>query len=307
MKWLKSKDEFDAFFSGDFYAGLSGAILDFDELELGNGVILRKISAHVTSTTLISFNATTLKAPVTALQDGFDHVITAELYIPENFDCRGFHKITLVRLIAGVLRLWTTPSIRILAISNSPFSKALENGVQNFTGLPLETERRAFALASDEGENLTKLRMEEVVKLWKNAVDLAKVHPEFKLGLETINGGQFIRDPALTLISICGALEALYVRGNAELRFRTALLISSYLYPSGQKRKELYAKILKLYDQRSAAAHGNPKHDADALLDSFEILRMSLMQMIRENRVPSKEQLIDNLLLGSSASSEDKK
>jgi hypothetical protein len=60
----------------------------------------------------------------------------------------------------------------------------------------------------------------------------------------------------------------------------------------------LQKEIAKLYDKRSAAAHGKPKHDEEDLLASFNLLRRVLMTIIENKNVPSREDLED-LLFGS--------
>jgi len=46
-----------------------------------------------------------------------------------------------------------------------------------------------------------------------------------------------------------------------------------------------------LYDKRSAAAHGKPKHQSEDLVATFELLRRVLIMMIRLRAVPSKDEL----------------
>jgi hypothetical protein len=54
----------------------------------------------------------------------------------------------------------------------------------------------------------------------------------------------------------------------------------------------LQKDIAKLYDKRSAAAHGKPKHDAEDLLATFNLLRRVLFEIIIDRGVvPSKEAL----------------
>jgi hypothetical protein len=75
------------------------------------------------------------------------------------------------------------------------------------------------------------------------------------------------------------------------------VLIASYLHGPGQERANLQKEIFDLYDKRSAAAHGKPKHSTEHLLKTFNILQRVLMQMIGEKDVPSKTAL-NNMLLG---------
>jgi hypothetical protein len=48
---------------------------------------------------------------------------------------------------------------------------------------------------------------------------------------------------------------------------------------------------MRLYEDRSAAAHGLVKSKQDGLLETFELLRQVVLKMIGEGHVPSKEEL----------------
>ena len=75
------------------------------------------------------------------------------------------------------------------------------------------------------------------------------------------------------------------------MRFRVSALIASFLEKPGSSRRELQKKIAKLYDKRSAAAHGQPKHDQQHLLETFNLLRNVLFKIIESGYVPNQEQL----------------
>ena len=90
---------------------------------------------------------------------------------------------------------------------------------------------------------------------------------------------------ALTLVSLWGALEALFSPSTSELRFRVSILIASYIHPPGQQRADMQKEVFDLYDKRSAAAHGKPEHNVDRLMQTFNILQRVLMRMIGEKEV----------------------
>jgi hypothetical protein len=123
-------------------------------------------------------------------------------------------------------------------------------------------------------------------------------HADFKLAMEAFELSTFIPHHALTLVSLWGALEALFSPSTSELRFRVSVLIASYVHPPGRHRAELQEEIFDLYDKRSAAAHGKPKHNTDHLMQTFNILQRVLIKMIDEKAVPSKAAL-SNMLLGA--------
>nr|WP_304655653.1 HEPN domain-containing protein [Neorhizobium galegae] len=115
--------------------------------------------------------------------------------------------------------------------------------------------------------------------------------PEFQLAASALNAGQFIPNSALTLISLMGALEAIFSPSKTELKFRVSSLIAAYLHPYGKDRLETQKAIGLLYDKRSAAAHGKPNHAEDDVLKAFELLRAVLIRMVEDGKVPSKAEL----------------
>jgi hypothetical protein len=163
--------------------------------------------------------------------------------------------------------------------------------------LPFEIHYRDFPLAVDGGI-ATPNSLEWIRNRWPATHKLIRESAEFSLAVDAISSGQFIKSSALTLVSLWGALEALFSPSTTELRFRVSSLIAAFLEPFGNSRGLLQGQIAKLYDRRSAAAHGKPKHDEEDLLGSFNLLRRVLMTIIDNNRVPSREDLED-LLFGS--------
>jgi hypothetical protein len=49
--------------------------------------------------------------------------------------------------------------------------------------------------------------------------------------------------------------------------------------------------IARLYDKRSAAAHGKPNHETDDLLGTFNLLARVLTRILDDRAVPSKDSL----------------
>lgn len=163
---------------------------------------------------------------------------------------------------------------------------------------PIEASVEHFPLRLGAEEvATTHLRLDWVVKHWQVAVKLVGSHADFKLAMEAYELATFIPSEALTLVSLWGALEALFSPSSAELRFRVSALIASYLCKPGQARLEKQKEIFDLYDKRSAAAHGKPRHTDEHLLQSFAILRSVLIRMMEDKHVPTKVEL-GNMLMG---------
>ncbi|HCW89250.1 MAG TPA: hypothetical protein DHU56_04225 [Marinobacter sp.] len=176
------------------------------------------------------------------------------------------------------------------------FSK--ENaGAKNQTLHPFEVQGRSFPIAVCDNTAGSEA-LEWVCNHWETTKKLVDSSSEFALASVSIDQGQFIQNTALTLVSLWGALEALFSPSSAELRFRVSALIASFLEPPGTDRKERQKKIAKLYDERSKAAHGRPKHSQQHLLDTFNLLREVLFKIIEQGSVLTSDQL-DSILFGA--------
>lgn len=200
--------------------------------------------------------------------------------------------------LAALLRLWVDPRIRLTLISEGhPCTVAAPmNGPRLHVANAVEVQPWYFQLLpSTERDTMEDLKW--VKEHWEGALDLIQGSAAFSLGLEAIANVQLIHSPALGIVSVWAALEALFTASTTELRFRVSAMISAYLYPPGPKRATQHKRILKLYDARSAAAHGAPKHTRDDLLASLELLRKVLIKMVGEKKVPTKEDL-ESLLFG---------
>jgi hypothetical protein len=96
---------------------------------------------------------------------------------------------------------------------------------------------------------------------------------------------------AESIVSLWGALEAIFAPHKAELVFRVSAQLAAFLEPRGVRRLEKQREIVKMYNLRSAAAHGFPKHRGEDLVKTFELLRIAIIRMIERKEVPNKEKL----------------
>ena len=120
-------------------------------------------------------------------------------------------------------------------------------------------------------------------------------HAEFRLAIDALDHGQFEPNPSLSLVALWGAIEALFSPSTSELKFRVSSLVASFLEPPGSSRLLKQRRVAALYDQRSAAAHGKPKHTPEHLLESFELMRALLIRITELGEVPTKAQLEERM------------
>lgn len=288
----------------DLYLGLSGLELSRGPLDLGEGVELRPTTARFLSPLVLDntgqvwTSATRLAPAYWHLGGGRVHEITAELFLPGSAAETDEARLEVGRLIVFVLRMWSTPTVMLRVASSRPLS-SLADALASEKGVwvtPAEVYPTVFPLhpVDDSG---VEASLEWVRDNWRTAYRLYRESAEFRLGMDALAMGQFVPNTALTMVSLWGALEALFSPSTAELRFRVSALIATYLESPGDERRRRHEEIAKLYDKRSAAAHGRPKHAAKDLLATFELLRSVLVKMVRAGKVPSRDEL-ESLLFG---------
>ena len=286
-----------------FFFGLHGLQLPEPSLELGRGVVVRETYAHIFAPFMVAFAPPEVSnkyhpGPWSAASGGISYDISAELVVPIENEGGTEKALQTARVVLLLLRLGVNPAITLPVFSNLAFTQ--ESATEKHQTLhPFEIQNRSFALKVDE-EVASFDSLKWVQDHWQVTQELVNGSSEFALATEAIDQGQFIHNTALTIVSLWGALEALFSPSTSELRFRVSALISSFLEAPGTSRRERQKKIAKLYDKRSAAAHGRPKHDQQHLLDTFNLLREVLMKIIESGSVPSSYQL-DSMLFGADA------
>ncbi|MDB6118891.1 MAG: hypothetical protein JWO08_2672 [Verrucomicrobiaceae bacterium] len=129
---------------GSVYLGLSGFVPAFDELDFGDGIVLKKTYAYIFSTTMAAFtphptnaDGTALKnprptpGPWVAVDGGFSFYIHAELQVPPSIKGVALPMEAVLDIILGLIRMYVRPEIFAPAISPMPFLIAKDH--PNFT------------------------------------------------------------------------------------------------------------------------------------------------------------------------------
>lgn len=281
-------------FGGNLHAGLSGLELQEPSFDLGCGLTLSKTYAHLMAPFMMAFKPAPKgshhPAPWKAAQGGNSFDINAELFVPEVIEGKFGSKIEVARTVLFLLRLGVNPATTLPVFSNHAFADLPKVGDNETQLFPYEVQSRHFPLGV-AGVRATSEAISWVAERWQVTHKLINESAEFSLAVEAIDSGQFVRQSALALVSLWGALEALFSPSTTELKFRVSALIAAFLEPPGKERHILQKDIAKLYDKRSAAAHGKPKHDAEDLLATFNLLRRVLFEIIDRGEVPSKDTL----------------
>ncbi|TCB60181.1 hypothetical protein E0J20_09310 [Rhizobium leguminosarum bv. viciae] len=276
------------------YIGLSNIELDKEQIEFSRGIAIESTFAHLMSPMMLAFarpsNGGHHPGPWKSILGGSGTDITAQIKIPISAAANEGACLNIGSTIVSLLRLRCDPAITMTALSRMPFEKLKEASNGSVPVLPLETTPRHFPLQNEGGQK-AGATISWVASRLETVLTLRSTRQDFQIASAALDGAQFIQNDALALISLWGALEALFSPSTGELRFRVSALIAAYLHEPGQERADAQKRIALLYDKRSAAAHGKPRHVPDDLVASFNLLRSCLMKMISEGSVPTKEQL----------------
>lgn len=288
------------------YVGLTNLPIGQRQVDLGEGIFLRGAEATFMSSLLLvntdedskrtkavpsgKFSLPPLPRPAFWQLGGTETRITAELAVPNTVHPALSQQFELARFIGSLLRLWTNPSIRLHAMSEHPFSDLIRLDGDGPRVFPLESFRSQSRLGLVDTTTMFE-SLGWVQKNWRVAHRLYASSSEFRLAADALDAAQFVDNEALALVSLWAAMEALFSPSTAELKFRVSALIASYLEEPGGTRRSQQKTIASLYDKRSAAAHGKPKHQSADLVATFELLRRILIKMIQQQSVPTRDEL----------------
>ena len=286
------------------YVGLIGVRLSSEVVSLGGGVNLRAAYAHRFQVANFAF-APPLKAGAHhpgpwmsfPLAGGGD--VLAELVVPDGLaETQDEHQMIAMTIVT-LLRLWCDPDIEVafesLVATAELAAKAKPGDLR-----VIQSRSRAVRFAIDRSDSLqfSSGSTSWVADHWPAAVRLRTQAPEFSLLLETFETAQIMPSKAMMLVSMWGALEAVFTAEKSELRFRVSCNVAAYLEEVGDERAALQKRVLKLYDARSAAAHGSNRFSDEALLATVDLYRRVLFRIIESGSVPDREFLERRLFGG---------
>jgi hypothetical protein len=95
------------------------------------------------------------------------------------------------------------------------------------------------------------------------------------------------------LAIIWSGIEGLF-NIESEITFRLGLYISNFLLSGKKGKEEMFNKVKKLYNYRSAAVHGSKLKDSLGTMvnDSAVLLRNLVLKCINDNTIPDKNSLL---------------
>ena len=276
------------------FGGLTGPPLPVEEFDFGHGITISRTFAHLMAPFLMAFSPAepgkAHPAPLRAAKGGFGFDIVTQLHIPAEFqDDEWFDRPNTIWWFTALLRFVASPDILVVAIADRPFHDGPNSS--DIEIFPVEVESRRLLINRQDASELTLEHLEWVKKVWYPAGKLMRANSGFNTLFQSADQTLFARTPSLALLSLWGALETLFSPARAELRFRVSSNIAAFLEKPGEPRLALQKKVAKLYDARSAAAHGSVSTQPNELIGTFVLVKRVLAAILDSNEVPSKEDL----------------
>ena len=302
---INTKDE-----SGYLYGGISGIRLAVESFALGEGVELRQTYCHLFSANMMAFGRPGLEGyysvPWKAAKGGFGYDIDVEIRAPPQTTLgKSFDAKELIWWIAALLRLARFPYVSVPVISNQSF-RDIPNSREEPTLTPFETEGRFFAPPKEADCILNEDQVAWVAENWRSAGHLLNTNTKFYSALKAFDSATIRGRTSASMLALWGGLEQLFAPSAGELRFRVAALLASYVEKPGPSRHELYKTILKLYNERSVAAHTAQDVETGPLVETYVIMRNALVRMIDEGKIPTQPDLESVLFCVSSEANQSR-
>ena len=155
----------------DIFAGLSGAKLDIDNFELGEGLVLSKTYAHLTVPMLMLFKPAPPgqhhPGPMRAAKGGWGYDIHIQLHVPLEFDTNDwFDRLNTAWWVTALLRLIGTSSLMVTVISDMPFSEIAESEIEPHL-IPIEAAKNRIVI-EELSEVIQKNKLDWIKLYWRN-------------------------------------------------------------------------------------------------------------------------------------------
>ncbi len=270
-----------------FHYLLSGVQLDFDTFDLGSGAVLSRTHVHLTAHPILAFTQPEGRGPHPGPWQPVDAgpgMTSIDLYallsiVRGSQDAKAAHEwaswITL-------LTRFSTDTAVTITLSSTGDVETLRNG--GVRARLMEPIRRLH-----EGTTIGTEGAQWLRDNWRSSLHLSE-QEGLMFALSAINHSHRSTEN-LGLVSVWAALERLFSSNAAELKFRVCANIAAYLEGPGEARYSLFKYLLKLYDARSAAAHGSEIKRRGAYMDSVSVASQVVMRIIDLGKVPTKEDL----------------
>ena len=281
--------------SKSIFAGFAGVELSVPEAGLGHGIRLTPTYAHLMAPFMMAFSPSPEgrhhPAPWAVVSGGLGFDISVQLEVPAStLKALSLEPSYVAWLITALLRLRVGPTFLVPTFGEQSFEDAKAEHAKAVYH-PIELESRILRVASEPRRSISDVDAAWVSKHWVAASSMFQASDKFRLLFEAIDQCMFARHENLALLWLWGGLEAIFSPEKSELRYRISGAIASFLEPAGVPRLNAQKAIAKLYDSRSAAAHGREDKRTDSLQETYCLASRVVTKVIEDNRVPTHAEL----------------
>jgi hypothetical protein len=267
------------------YAALTGAVLDVETFALGHGVVLSRMALHLPADSLLELLPSVPEVNHAALKvlarSGLD--LCGQLYIPAEFrPQRWLDRINAVWWIVTLLRLKSTPALRVPLLSSEPLSGEPVSPEQA-EHWPVETERCLLPFEPGASLWIGDEDLRWVEAHWFHAGRLLVRRPPFSRAMKHLDRAYLMTEAPLALVTLWEGLGALLGTPDRGLPENVA----AFLEPPGEERRELAERIARMAE----AEEPGPEVVEGFLAESYGIVKRVLLKVIEEERVPTREEI----------------
>jgi hypothetical protein len=280
------------------YFALTGIELLPECYPLGRGVEICRTYVHLMAHPMVAFSPAkpgeAHPAPWKAVKPNIWGAsrssldITVQLYVPSLPDRTQTSQWDAAGWIVFLLRLRTGMTLSMALIAEDPFASGASDKV-TVTMCDFDFGWDYWG-TYDKTRRITDVDLRWVAENWDESLNLMR-DDRFSFALVALYHSHRTYLPELRIVTVWAALERLVGDSTVELRFRVSASIAAYLEPPGEGRFNLCRQLMKLYDYRSKAAHGQEIKENSAFESTMEIARRALVKMIEKRHVPSTEEL----------------
>jgi len=286
--------------ASELFVGISGVGCEVDAFDLGHGVSLRRTYAHLMAPFMVAFARPEKPGqhhpgPWAAASGGLAFDIQVEVTIPSDITSSlPCENTTAAWWIVALLRLRSGPRLRAPVLSNYPLTKDAAS-CKDLHIRPLEVAPHQLMLDPEAKSRISLGDLKWTKNNWLSSLSLLQNSPKFSILLESFDQAAFNQRPQLALLMLWTGLEEVFSPSRSELRYRISSLIASYLELPGQSRLARQKAIAKLYDSRSAAAHGRGNTAVEPLWETYYLARETVLKMLDEKHAPSRTELEERM------------
>ncbi|MCH7701601.1 MAG: hypothetical protein IID37_07925 [Planctomycetes bacterium] len=286
--------------TSELFVGISGVGCEVDAFDLGHGVSLKTTYAHLMAPFMVAFARPEQAGqphpvPWAAASGGLAFDIQVEVTIPSDIagtlECEN---TTAAWWIVALLRLRAGPRLRATVLSNYALTKDAASS-NDLHIQPLEVTPYQLMLDPESKSQILLGDLEWIKDHWLPSFSLLQDSPKFSILVESLDQAAYNQRTQLALLMLWTGLEEMFSPSRSELRYRISSLIASYLEPPGHSRLVRQKAIAKLYDSRSAAAHGREIKSIEPLWETYYLVRETVLKMLDEQHVPSRTELEERL------------